>query len=69
MRALALWLIRGYQAWISPGFGASCRYFPSCSQYAYEAVRKYGAVQGLCLSVRRILRCHPFAEGGCDPVP
>ena len=69
MRSVARWLIRGYQAWLSPLLGASCRFYPSCSQYAYEAIDKYGTLPGLHLAVRRVLRCHPFAEGGCDPVP
>jgi putative membrane protein insertion efficiency factor len=62
-------LIRFYQNAVSPHFPASCRYVPSCSSYAYEAVRKYGAFRGMVLSIKRILRCHPFHAGGYDPVP
>jgi len=62
-------MIRGYQRYISPMTGPHCRYTPTCSQYAIEALEKYGVVKGLWLSVRRILRCHPWAEGGYDPVP
>lgn len=61
--------IRGYRRWISPVTPASCRYFPTCSAYGLEAVEKYGAARGGWLTLRRILRCHPFARGGYDPVP
>ena len=64
-----LWSIRFYRGAISPAHPPCCRYFPTCSEYAYEAVEKYGAVKGGCLAVRRILRCHPLREGGYDPVP
>lgn len=67
-RAL-LWSIRFYRAGISPMFPPSCRYTPTCSQYALEAVEKYGAAKGGYLAMRRILRCHPFHKGGYDPVP
>jgi len=69
---LALALIRGYQATLSPvlsALGGGCRYFPSCSQYTYQAIEKYGWVRGSWMGVRRIARCHPFARGGYDPVP
>jgi putative membrane protein insertion efficiency factor len=62
-------LIRFYQKALSPHFPSSCRYYPTCSAYAYEAVEKYGVVRGLILAFRRILRCHPFHPGGFDPVP
>jgi putative membrane protein insertion efficiency factor len=62
-------LIRFYQNAVSPHFPASCRYVPSCSAYAYEAVRKHGAFRGMVLSIKRVLRCHPFHAGGYDPVP
>ncbi len=61
-------LFRGYQYFVSPLFPATCRYTPTCSQYAIEAVARYGAIRGLFMAVRRILRCHPFARGGFDPV-
>ena len=62
-------LIRFYQVFISPLFPPCCRYTPTCSQYALEALKKHGPVKGLYLSVRRILRCNPLHEGGYDPVP
>lgn len=69
MRRVLLWAIRGYQRGISPGLGARCRFEPSCSQYAYEAVETHGAVRGAWLAVRRLLRCRPGHPGGYDPVP
>ena len=69
MKALVLWLIRGYQYLLRPILGANCRFAPSCSEYAREAVEKYGALKGSWLAVRRILRCHPYHPGGYDPVP
>ncbi|HET6577299.1 MAG TPA: membrane protein insertion efficiency factor YidD [Gemmatimonadales bacterium] len=62
-------LIRGYQRFVSPALPASCRFHPSCSQYALEAVTRYGALRGGWLAVRRLARCHPFHPGGFDPVP
>ena len=65
-----LWLIRFYRASISPNHPPCCRFVPTCSQYAQEAVEKYGALKGGYLALRRILRCHPFYRGGrYDPVP
>ena len=61
--------IRGYQKYISPLLGAHCIYTPTCSEYALQAIRKYGALKGSFLAVKRILRCHPFHAGGYDPVP
>lgn len=61
--------ITGYRRYISPLSGPHCRFEPSCSAYALEAVRRHGAVRGLWLAVRRIARCHPFHPGGFDPVP
>jgi len=69
MKTLVLWLIRGYQYLLRPILGANCRFAPSCSEYAREAVEKYGALKGSWLAVRRILRCHPYHPGGYDPVP
>ncbi len=62
-------IIRLYQAVVSPFFGPSCRFIPTCSHYALEAVDRHGTRRGFLLSVRRILRCHPFSQGGYDPVP
>lgn len=61
-------LFRGYQYLISPLFPPACRFVPSCSQYAIEAVTKYGALRGTLLALWRIVRCHPFSRGGYDPV-
>ena len=62
-------LVRGYQLFISPLLGPRCRFYPTCSQYAKEAIEKYGALKGGRLAVWRILRCNPFTRGGYDPVP
>jgi uncharacterized protein len=62
-------LVRGYQRFLSPALPPSCRFYPSCSQYALEAVQKHGALRGSWLALRRLLRCHPFHPGGVDPVP
>jgi len=67
-RALRL-LIRGYQLAISPALGHHCRFEPSCSRYASEAIALHGAVSGVALGARRVARCHPFHAGGFDPVP
>lgn len=69
MRGALILVIRGYQLWISPLLPSACRYYPTCSGYAVEAIEKYGAVNGSWLAVRRIARCHPFHSGGYDPVP
>lgn len=69
MTKLALGLIRAYQLMISPLIPHCCRFVPSCSQYAAEAFRTHGCVKGLGLSLKRLLRCHPFHPGGWDPVP
>lgn len=63
------WLVIFYRGAISPHFPATCRYTPTCSQYALEALRKYGAVKGLWLTIKRIGRCHPWGGSGYDPVP
>ena len=62
-------LVRGYQKFISPGLPPSCRFYPSCSQYALEALQRHGALKGTLLAARRLTRCHPFNPGGEDPVP
>ena len=69
MKAIALLLIRAYQTALSPILGTHCRFYPSCSSYTREAIEKYGVARGTALGLRRLLRCHPFHEGGIDPVP
>ncbi|MCL2265479.1 MAG: membrane protein insertion efficiency factor YidD [Treponema sp.] len=69
MKNIALTIIRFYQQVISPHFPPVCRYYPTCSAYAFEAVSKHGFLRGSWLAVKRILRCHPFRRGGYDPVP
>jgi uncharacterized protein len=62
-------ILRAYQILVSPLFGPVCRFTPSCSQYAIDALTKYGMIKGLWLAVNRLLRCHPWNNGGYDPVP
>lgn len=69
LKRLMCGMIRFYQRFISPLFPPSCRYYPTCSAYAYESITRYGPLKGGSLAVKRILRCHPFHEGGYDPVP
>lgn len=69
MRTLLIGLIRGYQLLISPWLPASCRFTPSCSEYALVSVRRFGAWRGSRMAARRLLRCHPFGSHGYDPVP
>ena len=68
MRRIFILLIKYYRMFISPLKPPSCRYIPTCSQYALIAIEKYGAVRGGWMAVKRILRCHPFHKGGYDPV-
>ena len=71
MRKVFIVLIRGYQKNISPLLkhrGVTCKYYPSCSEYMRQAIEKYGCLKGLYLGIKRILRCHPFAKGGYDPL-
>ncbi|CDH45364.1 MAG: membrane protein insertion efficiency factor YidD [Candidatus Competibacteraceae bacterium] len=69
MRTLLIALIRVYQMGISPVLGNHCRFYPSCSQYACEALERHGVLRGGWLAIRRVLRCHPWHPGGVDPVP
>jgi putative membrane protein insertion efficiency factor len=68
-KKLALLLIKLYQISISPVLGPVCRFVPTCSEYAYQAICTYGVLRGGLLAIKRILRCHPFNSGGFDPVP
>jgi hypothetical protein len=69
MRAILRLLIRSYQLLVSPMLGPRCRFYPSCSHYALEAIDTHGAARGTWLALRRLLRCHPWHPGGYDPVP
>lgn len=69
MKTLAIYLIRFYQKAISPLLGPHCRFYPTCSQYALEAIQKYGFFKGGFLAAKRIAKCQPFHKGGYDPVP
>ena len=69
MKNLVLRVIRAYQRNISSASGGKCRFLPTCSAYAYEAVERFGAFRGLYLGLRRVLRCHPLTKPGYDPVP
>jgi uncharacterized protein len=68
MKFLGLWLLQLYKRWISPLLPPACRYVPTCSQYAMEAVERYGVLRGGIMAAWRVLRCHPFVKGGYDPV-
>ena len=69
MKRVLLALISGYRLLLSPLLGASCRFYPSCSTYAVEAIQTHGAARGTWLALKRILKCHPWHPGGVDPVP
>ena len=68
MKAILIGIVRVYQKYISPLKGRTCRFYPTCSDYTIQALKKYGALKGSYLSIRRILRCHPFHPGGHDPL-
>lgn len=69
MKTVLTFLLRFYQVAISPMLGPRCRFYPSCSNYALEAIRSHGAARGGWLAVKRVCRCHPWNDGGLDPVP
>lgn len=69
MTRILLFLVKTYQYLISPMFAPSCRYTPTCSEYAVQALKKYGALKGFWLSMKRVGRCHPWHDGGYDPLP
>jgi len=69
MKQLLIWLLKGYRFAISPLYGQVCRFYPTCSAYALEAVTEHGAIRGSWLAARRVGRCHPWNPGGYDPVP
>lgn len=69
MNRLLVWLLRAYQLLVSPMLGQNCRFYPTCSNYAVEALKVHGAARGSVLALRRVCRCHPWDEGGVDLVP
>jgi putative membrane protein insertion efficiency factor len=69
MNKLLVWLLRAYQLLLSPMLGQRCRFYPTCSNYAIEAIRTHGAAHGAWLSARRVCKCHPWHDGGVDLVP
>jgi uncharacterized protein len=69
MKKAALFVLRKYKRFISPLLGNNCRFYPTCSSYAYQAIEKYGLTKGAFLGIKRLFKCHPFHRGGIDPVP
>ncbi|MEW6325702.1 MAG: membrane protein insertion efficiency factor YidD [Nitrospirota bacterium] len=69
MRTLLLCLLRGYRRWLSPALPPACRFYPSCSAYALDAIEHHGALRGGWLMIKRVACCHPYHAGGYDPVP
>jgi putative membrane protein insertion efficiency factor len=69
MARVLMWMIRAYQVMLSPFFGQQCRFYPTCSQYALEAINRHGAIVGGYYAIRRLMRCHPWHVGGHDPIP
>lgn len=68
MKTVVLTLIKFYKLFVSPMLGKNCRFYPTCSEYTYQAIEKYGLIKGILLGIRRILRCNPFNPGGYDPL-
>ena len=68
MKKSALWVLKVYKKWVSPSLPPSCRYVPTCSEYAMEAIERHGIVRGAATAAWRLVRCHPFVKGGYDPV-
>ena len=68
MKKIVIFLINKYSKYISPMFGARCRYYPTCSDYTKQAIEEYGVLKGIYLGIKRILRCNPISKGGYDPV-
>ena len=69
MQSLLMGVVKAYRLFLSPWLGSACRFEPTCSVYALQALQAHGAAAGSYLTVRRLLRCHPWCDGGCDPVP
>lgn len=69
MARILISVVKTYQLLLSPFFGQQCRFYPTCSHYAVEAIQKHGALLGSYYTVRRLLRCHPWCDGGHDPIP
>ena len=69
MRALLIGVVKGYRLILSPWLGSACRFEPTCSAYSLQALEQHGAAVGSYLTLRRLVRCHPWCDGGCDPVP
>jgi putative membrane protein insertion efficiency factor len=69
MKKLALLFLRGYQLLLSPFFGNCCRFYPSCSEYACQAIEKHGVLKGAFLTLKRLIKCHPWHRGGLDEIP
>jgi putative membrane protein insertion efficiency factor len=68
MQRIVILALHGYKRFVSPLLPSACRFYPTCSDYMREAVEKHGVVRGVWMGFKRLLRCHPFEEGGCDPV-
>ncbi len=71
MKKICIWLLKKYKKYISPifaFFGVHCKFYPSCSEYMIQAIEKYGCIKGVFIGIKRLLRCHPFAKGGYDPL-